>query len=327
MRVVAADVGGTSTRMAVVETSGERLEVLAESAVPSRRLSGLEEALATFLATAPGPCRAVGIGVAGPVRERSVDATNLPWGVDAGVVAATTGVAEVVLLNDLEAAAWGLAELGPESFETLQEGRPEDGNRALISPGTGLGMAGLAWDGTGHRPFASEGGHADFAPRGEREIELLHHLEERHGDVSWERVVSGPGLAEVFRFLRPDHLGGSRGGFDEADDPAAWVTEAARSAAEDDHPARRALDLFLRAWGSVAGDLALQLGARGGVFLGGGIAPRLVDELRRPVFLDAFRAKGPMRPYLEAIGVHVVLETRAPLLGAARCALDRLGAP
>ncbi len=234
-------------------------------------------------------------------------------------------------MNDLEALGFAIDLLRPQEICELQAGAPgAQGNRAVIAAGTGLGEAGLYWDGATHRPFATEGGHADFAPQDELEIALLRYLRKGHEHVSWERVVSGPGLVHLYRFLlewQSAREGEERQERQEppgmaermrSDDPAAVVWHCAASG--ESPLCGRAVDLFLRLYGAEAGNLALKTMATGGLYIGGGIAPKILDWMRRGPFIEAFRAKGRMRPLLEAMPVRVVLNPQVALLGAARYA-------
>jgi glucokinase len=322
---LAGDVGGTHARLAFFADDGGRLRPVAEAVYPSHAYPGLALILREFLASHPQRPAQVCLGLAGPVRRGRVETPNLPWVVDAAALAAEVGGAPVTLLNDLEANARGLAVLGPDDFAVINAGAADAaGNAALISAGTGLGEAGLYWDGRRHHPFASEGGHADFAPRTPLEAELVAYLAARCGHVSYECVLSGPGLLNVYHFLRE-----KRGRPDELpdlmrrlglDDPSAAVSAA--GLAGPDGLWREALDLFVSVYGAEAGNLALKLLATGGVYLGGGIAPKILSRLREPIFLEAFTAKGRMRPLMEGIPVRVVLNENTALLGAARHAAD-----
>lgn len=319
--ILAGDVGGTNTRLGWFEVSGGRLVPGVTRTYPSQGHAGLDEIVATFLREAPGALAHACIGVAGPVQEGRVVATNLPWGVDAGPLAAGLGLDRVILLNDLEANAWGLVALPDSDFAVLQPGRPATGNAAVISAGTGLGEAGLVWDGRHHRPVASEAGHADWAPQDDLQGALWRFLAAEVGHVSVERVLSGPGLHNIYRFLRDAQ------GLVEPD----WLADLLRREAPAPVIGRvglegraeicvRALGLFVAIYGAEAGNLGLRVLATAGVYLGGGIAPRLLPALQGRTFLDAFAAKGRLRPLLEAIPVRVVLNDRAALVGAARWA-------
>jgi glucokinase len=321
--ILAGDVGGTKTVLALFDDAAGgpavREAVLASGSAPS-----LEALARAFLETAGRPpVRAACFGVAGAVVDGRVKTTNLPWQLDEAGLAAALGIARVRLLNDLEAAAWGLLALPPDALATLQPGVPphDGGTLALIAAGTGLGEAILPWDGSRHHVLASEGGHVDFAPRSELEAELWAFLRAEGDHVSYERVVSGPGLVNVYRFLRqqrklaePGWLAAELAG----GDPAAAISRAALEKA--DPVCAEALALFVSAYGAAAGNLALTAMAVGGVFVGGGIAPRILPALLAGPFLQAFADKGRLGPLLRAMPVRVVLDPRAPLIGAAACA-------
>lgn len=314
--VLAGDVGGTNARLALVDVDPDRPRITLERTFPSADYPGLAEVVELFLEEAGDrPARAA-FGLAGPVRGRVMRTTNLPWTVDADALEARCGLEQVSLLNDLEATAWGVRALTSDQLRVLHPGDPEArGNGCVIAAGTGLGEAGLAWDGRRHRPFACEGGHTAFAPADEREDRLLAFLRHRHGRVSWERVVSGPGLAAIAEFVHDRRGEPLPEWFRSAEDPAAAVAEAALEERSD--AAVEALDLFVRLYGIEAGELALKLNALGGVWVAGGIAPKILPRLLDGPFLDGFLAKGRMRRLVEAMPVRVVLEPRTALLGAA----------
>ena len=320
--ILAGDVGGTNTRLAVFDDKGGRLTPTAEATFPSREHGSLESVLRKFNGAHPLPIDRACFGVAGPVRHGRSDATNLAWVVDARLVARELGLQAVGLINDLEANAYGIAALEPNDFAVLNAGAPDaEGNQAIISAGTGLGEAGLTWDGKQHRPFATEGGHSDFAPRNHLEMELLGYLLKQFQRVSYERVVSGPGLLNIYRFLRDTGRGEEPAWLAEKmrdQDPGAVVSQAAFDGKSD--LCVQALDLFVSLYGAEAGNLALKLLATGGVYLGGGIAPKIISKLQDPIFLNAFTAKGRLKPLLQAMPVRVILNDRTALLGAARCA-------
>ncbi len=321
--ILAGDVGGTHARLAIFEARGEELKLIVEQIYASHSYPGLEAIVSEFLRSTSAKPDSAGIGVAGPVRDGRCVATNLPWVVDAASLRASTGVQSITLLNDLEANAYGIATLSAGDFEVLHKGRPErHGSVAVISAGTGLGEAGMHWDGAMLRPFASEGGHSSYAPEGELEGELFQTLAKRFGHVSCERVLSGPGLVNIYEFLRDTGRGSESAAFAEElreEDPAAVISEAALAKRNDLCIA--ALDLFVRIYGAEAGNLALKFLATGGVYLGGGIAPKILQKLKAPDFVEAFLAKGRMRPLLEAIPVLVILNENTALQGAARGAL------
>jgi glucokinase len=321
MTFLVGDIGGTNARFAILETRNEGLEILEESTLPNRAFGSLQEALGSFVETSPAArgCRHACFGIAGPVNGELCEITNLGWEVDGRELAHLLGLPRVTLLNDVEAAAWGLVHLGPSAARTIKPGRPaKTGNKALLASGTGVGEAILFWDGSGHRPFATESGHSDFAPADELQVELWRFLQRRHGHVSWDRLLSGPGLVTIFQFLR------EREGADEPDwlrqamqagDPAAAISRQARDGACP--LCRESLALFFGLLGAEAGNLALRTLATGGVFLAGGMVLRLIPELVESSFLTAFTAKGRMRPLLDNVPVHVVVDERLALWGAA----------
>lgn len=319
--IFAGDVGGTTTDLALLDA---KLTVHTIQSYASQEYASLIDIVRQFLREEAPRVTHACFGVAGPVRDESVKTTNLPWIVEAADLAPLIGVSDVLLLNDLEAIGHGIGALDDRAFVTLHGGAGVTrGNAAVIAAGTGLGEAGLYWDGMRHRPFASEGGHASFAPRNDLEIELLRFLLPEYEHVSWERVLSGPGLFNIYRFLR------DTGRFDEPawlaesihqEDPAASVSQCALEGTAA--ICEETLELFVSLYGAEAGNLALKMMAVGGVYVAGGIAPKILDWLKRPSFRRAFVAKGRMRRVLETIPVRVVVNDRVGLLGAARAALS-----
>jgi glucokinase len=316
---LAGDVGGTKTMLALIDADGI---VVREDVLASRRFPTFEDALATFLAGAVcGPIDAACFGVAGAVVAGRAAATNLPWILDESLLAASIPAGRVRLLNDLEATGHGVLALPAADLATLQPGVRRQGNAAVIAAGTGLGEALIVRGGERYVVVPSEGGHADFAPRGEREIALLKFLGAEFGHVSWERVLSGPGLVNIYRFVRATAGGPEPGWLTERfarEDPSAVVSEVALAGA---HPwCVEALDLFASIYGAEAGNLALKALALGGVFVAGGIAPRILPALGGARFVSAFRDKGRLADLMAGIPVQLVLEPRVGLLGAARVA-------
>ena len=319
---LAGDIGGTKTHLALVEVGGVRVKIAHEASYPSRDHSTFEALLGEFLASLDTPAHAV-FGIAGPVRGRVAQITNLPWRIDADALQRQFGFARCTLLNDLEATAYGLPALGADDLLTLQAGAPDAcGNTAVIAAGTGLGEAGLFWDGQHHQPFATEGGHASFSPDDELEIAFLGHLRQQHRHVSWERVVSGMGLVSLHEFLRLHHAVAAPQWLTEemhSGDAAAAISAAALSGR--DEICVETLARFVRLYGAEAGNLALKVMSCGGLYLGGGIAPKILPLLRGGAFpgafLGAFLDKGRMRPLLEAMPVRVILNDRAALFGPA----------
>jgi len=322
MLILAGDIGGTSTRLAYFDAAGGTLALLVEARFPSREAGSLEEVVDRFALEHGLAAERACFGIAGPIRDGRVRTPNLPWSVAADELARILGIAAVQLINDLEANAYGIDLLEPEDLAILNPGVPDpDGTIAVVSAGTGLGEVVAYWDGIAHCPLPGEGGHADFAPRTELETELLLYLRAQHGRVSTERVVSGPGLRNIHRFLcdvRHRTETAAVAGEMRRGDPAAAITRAAL--AGESPLCREVLDLFVSLYGAEAGNVALRSLATGGVYLGGGIAPKIVERLKGPGFMLAFTAKGRLSPLLETIPVRVILNDRAALLGAARFA-------
>jgi glucokinase len=325
--ILAGDIGGTSTRLACFRAEGGRLHRLAMKNYPSREHSGLVEVVRLFMEEQRVPVACAAFGVAGPVRDGRVVTPNLAWIVERGELVRALGFESAWLLNDIEASAYGIPVLDADAFASVQTGAPDPrGNIAVIAAGTGLGEGGAVWDGRVRQPFAGEGGHASFAPRDALETELLLHLRERLGHVSSERVVSGPGLCRVYEFLKATSRGKEQSWVREAmksEDPAALISRTALEGRCE--LCSRALDLFVSLYAAEAGNLALKLLATGGVYLGGGIAPKILSRLQKPEFLRSFSGKGRMRELLETIPVSVILDDETALLGAARCAALRAG--
>ncbi len=320
--ILAGDIGGTHTRLAFFEEQGGRLKAVAEKVFRSRDYPKLDAVLREFTAAHRFSITSACFGIAGPVRRGRSDTTNLPWVVDAATVANELALERVELINDLEANAWGIAALDAKDFAVLTAGDTDAaGNAAIVSAGTGLGEAGLFWDGKRHRPFATEGGHSDFAPRNRLEMELLEHLLKQFSRVSYERVLSGPGLLNIYRFFRDSGQGEEPAWLAERllqGDPGAVISQAALRG--ESELCIQALDLFVSLYGAEAGNLALKVMATGGVFLGGGIAPQILRKLEEPTFLRAFTEKGRMARLLQAMPVRVILNDHAALLGAAHFA-------
>jgi len=320
--ILAGDIGGTHARLAFFEATNGHFRLISASVFPSREYAGLDAIVAKFVETAELRPDAACFGIAGPVRNGRVETSNLPWIIESKSLADELRIPKTLLINDLEANAWGIATLAPKDVVPLNRvnGTPV-GNQAVIAAGTGLGEAGMYWDGTRHHVFAAEGGHADFAPNNELEIELLHYLTARYGHVSCERVISGPGLVNIFQFLRDTKRGTASEWLTEEmqhGDPAAAISRAAMEG--KCALAEQALDVFISIYGAEAGNLALKLLATGGIYLGGGIAPKLLPKLREPRFMQAFVSKGRMQSLMEAIPVKVIINDNTALMGAARCA-------
>ena len=317
--ILAGDVGGTKVHLAVYDFVEGKLKHLRDERFPAKEYSGLEEIVKEFLAA--DKVTAACFGVPGPVRDGRLRLTNLPWTLDSRELASDLGIQHVFLINDLEANGYGVAELGPEQIYTLSEGDASQiGNRALIAAGTGLGEGLLIWNGRIHVPYPSEGGHSDYAPRNEDEIDLLRFLKQKYnGRISFERVVSGMGLTGIYDFLRdvrgveePTWLAEKLA---EVEDPNSVITEMALSAKAE--ICVKAMDMFVSAYGAEAGNLALKVLSVGGLYIGGGIAPRILEKLKDGTFIKAFTDKGRLSQLLINMPVRVILDSRAALLGAA----------
>lgn len=318
--ILAADIGGTKTSLGLFEMNNDMLSLLHQATVPSKKGDSFEEIVSEFLAAYPDVPAILSIGVAGPVWKNQVQLTNLDWVLDGTRLQDHLGIEKVLLINDLEATAYGLAGLSPEDIASVfdqQEISP--GNMAILAPGTGLGEAGLFWDGAFYRPFATEGGHSDFAPQTEFDLELHRYLQNEIEKPSWEHLVSGPGIYRIYRFLC-DHKGHKE---------PAWLTENFKNdnepAAVISHAAMRELDatcvktmaLFVRYMAREATSLVLKHKATGGLLLGGGIPPRIYPLLREALFRDQFVQNSEMTDLLEKIPIKVILNSKAALVGAA----------
>jgi len=320
--ILAGDVGGTKVHLALYNFVGGKLVPVRDHKFPASQFASLDDVVKAFL-TDPEEKKqivAATFGCPGPVKDGKLKLTNLPWTLDARLLSKTLGIEHIFLINDLEANGFGIPELAPESLFLLHAGDPGAvGNQGLIAAGTGLGEALLIWDGKKHRPIPSEGGHCDFAARNVREIALLNYLHRTlNGRVSFERVVSGLGIKNVYAFLRD---------VEKLDEPA-WLKQ--RLAVEDPNAVIgqcaedgsssicfETMSIFAAAYGAETGNIALKVLATGGMFLGGGIAPKILKTLQNGAFTQAFLDKGRLSPLLQAIPVRVILDDTCALLGAA----------
>jgi len=330
--ILAGDIGGTKVHLALYTFAGGRLAPVRDTKFPAHEFATLDAVVDKFLTGDPandgkrGEIVAACFGCPGPVRNGRLKLTNLPWTLDARDLQRSLSIEHIFLINDLEANGFGIPELRPESIFSLHAGDAAAiGHRGLIAAGTGLGEALLIWDGKAHRPIPSEGGHCDFAARTDREIALLQYLRGTlEGRVSWERVVSGIGIKNVYAFLRdvekieePDWL---RERMAE-EDPNAVIGRCAEDGSSS--LCFETMKTFAAAYGAEAGNIALKVLAMGGMYLGGGIAPKMLKTLGNGGFMQAFLDKGRMSPLLESVPVRVILDETCALLGAAAYAEAR----
>jgi glucokinase len=320
--LLAGDVGGTNTRLGLFTSEGVRPVPREVRAYSTGAFDSIEAMLAAFLADAGAPAGAVtaaAFGVAGPVAHGRASLTNADWHIDADAIARALGLAGVRLLNDLTAMACAIPVLTPAEWHTLQAGTANpDGNIALIAPGTGLGEALLVRTGGAWVPSPSEGGHADFAARTPREVELLVFLTEQFGRADYERVISGPGLVNIHRFAHRTPCG-----VVDPREPDAAARISASALERRCDACVETLETFVSVLGAEAGNMALRTVATGGVFLGGGIPPKILPALETPRFLDAFQAKSPLHDLVAGVPVHVIVYPDPGLLGAAVAAARR----
>lgn len=321
--ILVGDIGGTNTRMALLSQKEGRLTLERERIYSSREHAGLGEIIADFIDSKSAQPEAACFGIAGPVLNGRANVSNLAWVVDALELSRNSTIPRVSLINDLLAHACGITDLENKDVIVLNPGTSCSGNAALIAAGTGLGEAGLFWDGTTYRPFPGEGGHADFGPNNELEVALYRYLMNKYGHVSWERVLSGPGIKNIYDFLRdsgtelePAWL---QEELDRAPDKSALI---AQQGLEAKAPiCEHALDIFVGVYGAEAGNLALRVMAVSGIFISGGIAGKILPKMQQPQFMRAFVSKGRMAPLLESVPVKVIVNEHIGLLGAARYAL------
>ena len=323
--ILAGDIGGTKTVIALYDETVGEPKLVRDGTFPSKDHAALEEILAKFLhGEANLTPRAACFGVAGAVIDGKCQTTNLPWKLDEVELAKSVKAPRGKLLNDLEAAAYGMLYLKPEELASLNPlAQPRrKGNVAVIAAGTGLGEAMLYWDGKHHHPLASEGGHVDFAPRTDLEIDLFKWLRAKFGHVSYERILSGPGFTNVFHFLRETGKHPETAALKErlaaGGDPSIGVTQLGMSG--EDPLCAAAVEMFCSLYGAEAANLALKCVAVGGIFVGGGIAPKMLPALRRGGFLKSFIEKGRFAGLMQSLHVDVALNPRAPLIGAANYA-------
>ncbi len=324
--ILAGDIGGTKTELALIEPGRGVDDPVRQERFPSKDFNSLEAVLDKFLAGEEHPPTAASFGVAGPVIRQVVRTTNLPWTIDATAIGERFGISRVHLLNDLQAIATAVPHFSEDKLCTLNSGEPDPtGNIGVVAPGTGLGEAFLTWSGSGYTPWPSEGGHASFAPVTPEQLELLRYAERRFGHVSFERVCSGSGFPNIYDYIVASGL------YEEPE----WLSKELANA-RDRTPiimtagferkapiCIAALDLFIAILAGVLGNMAVKIMSTGGLYLGGGIPPRILPRLQRPDFLDMVCYKGRFRDWLTRIPVHVILDSRAALHGAGWDAIEQ----
>lgn len=316
--VLAGDIGGTKTNLALYAFTDKKFRVLEQAHYSSADFGSVTDLLQHFLQQGQSSA-VISLGVAGPVVDGKAKITNLSWQIDSREIQTTTGVPQVVLINDLEALAYGLVAITNDNVYELRIAKKQvPGNMAVIAPGTGLGEAGLYWDGKCYHPFATEGGHSDFAPRTDMDVELYRYLQQQFGHVSWERLISGPGIVNIYRFLRdvkkmevPAELSAAM----QKEEDAATISKHAASGTCV--ICTETMQLFFSYLAVECTNLALKFKATGGVYIGGGIIPKTMDLLKTDAFNNTFLDAGRMRHLLENVPVHVLLDDKMALTGAA----------
>lgn len=329
--ILAGDVGGTKVHLALYNFTGGRLVPVRDEKFPAHEFACLDDVVKKFLAGVEGEKSQIVascFGCPGPVRDGRLKLTNLPWTLDARDLQKSLGIEHIFLINDLEANGYGIPELAADKIFTLHKGDPSGvGHRGLVSAGTGLGECLLIWDGQlrRHLPIPSEGGHADFAPRTDQEIALLQYLRKQlNGRVSYERVMSGIGIKNIYAFLRDDQKMEEPVWLRDrmaAEDPNAVIGSLAEAGTSD--ICVETMNLFASIYGAEAGNIALKVLAMGGIYLGGGIAPKVLNTMQNGRFTQAFLDKGRLSPLLENVPVRIILDDTCALLGAAAYAEAR----
>jgi glucokinase len=316
------DIGGTNTRLALFEDK-RPIKLIKENKFLSSHYSSLLDAIRVFLKNESEKITAASFGIAGPVKDGKCKTTNIPWEIDSGEIAKVLNIQNVYLLNDLEANAYGIECLNHSDFFTLNEGEISNGNACVLAAGTGLGEAGMFFDGKRLQPFACEGGHSDFAPLNDLEIDLLKFLKKKYEHVSYERILSGPGIYNLYEFLISSGLEEKSKKLEnelkDESEPQILITK--KAIAKEDKTCSRVIDWFCSMYGAEAGNMALKLMASKGVYIGGGIAPKIVDILQKGNFMKAYADKGRFSKLLMSMPVKIVLNDRAALIGAANFAL------
>lgn len=316
--ILAADVGGTKTNLALFQVNNRKLITINETKYPTKNYNSLLDIIKHFKKHNPITIDSICLGAAGPVINGKVQGTNFPWSIDSDEISKELLVSSVSIINDMEANAYGLPLIGEKDLEIIHKGNNISGNVAIISPGTGLGEVGLYWDGTNYHPFSSEGGHCDFCPRNDMEIDLLKYMQKKYNHVSWERVLSGPGIYDTYQFLInyrkqsiPEHIKQRM----LSENPASVITNLAILG--KDLICLETLNLFTKFLAVESAQLALKMKTTGGIFIGGGIVPKIIKGMDKTLFKSNFIQSGRLNKLLEMVPVKVILNEKTPLLGAA----------
>jgi glucokinase len=325
--VLVGDIGGTNTRLALFSKERGLSVPLAQENFPSADYDTLMAVIIEFLSAQKAVCDAAAFAIAGPIKDEKVQVTNIPWKIDGGEISSELGDIPVKLLNDLVGMSNIIPLLSPAEQETLNQGQKEEGGAiAVVAPGTGLGEAFLLWDGEAYVPRPSEGGHTDFAPTTTVQIELLEYLQDRHEHISYERVCSGLGIPRIYDFYKslgtapePDWLAQK---LETVEDPTPVIIEAAVGK-EKSELAQASMKMFVSILGAEAGNLALKVLATGGVYIGGGIPPRILPLLKEG-FMASFLHKGRFNDLLQQMPVRVILHSQPALFGVAKYGLEKL---
>jgi glucokinase len=327
--ILSGDIGGTKTNIALFQSNGSEVgPIIRERTFPSAQYQSLESIIQEFIGQTNPEIKTACFGIAAPVVEGRAKTPNLNWTVTEESLADLLKIDRVWLINDLEATAYGIATLRDSQLLTLNAGDPKSsGNRALIAAGTGLGMAGIFFREGHYHPMASEGGHSDFAPQTPLQVELYQYLARKFGGhVSYERVLSGPGFFNVYSFLRDKNPAEEPAWLAEqiasADKTAVSAVVASAALSNQSELAVKAIDIFVSVYGAMAGNLALLMMAGGGLYVGGGIAPKIREKLTDGTFMKAFTDKGRLSSLVAAIPVHIILDEKTAVFGAANAAVD-----
>ncbi|MEX6689012.1 glucokinase [Danxiaibacter flavus] len=326
--VVAADVGGTKVNIAVYQFADGSMKQLNAKQYHTQNYSSFTQIACEFLQEIGSNIKphCLCAGVAGPVINNRADLVNISWVLTADEIAQGTGIKDVLLINDLEANAYGLACLDKDDICNIYKGNPGiKGNAAIVAPGTGLGEAGLYWDGTYFHPFATEGGHCDFSPRTGTDVEILDYLSKKFDVVSWERLVSGPGITSIYSFLKESGKYKEEQWLQEKfkyEDDSAAISEAAIAGTSE--IAKQTMELFVKYLARECSNMVLKMKATGGIYLGGGIPPKIKTLLQSSAFVEHFLNCDRMQEMLEDVPVNIIMNDKAALMGAAFYCLSRV---